>query len=83
MIAEIGHIGYGVRPSTRRRGVGTWALGRILEVAGQSGMNRVLLICEASNTASINTIERNGGDLEAVVNTADGPVARYWINVIA
>jgi len=46
-------------------------------------MNRVLLVCEASNTASINTIERNGGDLEAVVNRADGPVARYWINVIA
>lgn len=27
-VSRMGHIGYGVRPSARRRGVATWALGR-------------------------------------------------------
>ena len=26
-----GHIGYGIRPSARRRGLATWALGRMLD----------------------------------------------------
>ncbi|WP_406046126.1 GNAT family N-acetyltransferase [Micromonospora sp. NBC_00898] len=37
-----GHIGYGIRPSARRRGLATWALGRMLDEARTLGLDRVL-----------------------------------------
>ncbi|MEU1623639.1 GNAT family N-acetyltransferase [Streptomyces sp. NPDC005722] len=63
-VQRYGHIGYGVRPSSRRRGLATWALGRMVGEARRLGLDRVLVICEAANTASARTIERNGGVLE-------------------
>lgn len=78
---QLGHIGYGIRPSSRRRGVGTWALGQMLDVAAKSGMDRVLLVCETDNTASIKTIENTDGVLEAIRETEDGPPRRYWIDL--
>ncbi|MET7329782.1 GNAT family N-acetyltransferase [Nonomuraea sp. NPDC005650] len=78
-----GHIGYGVRPSARRRGLAAWALGRMLDEARALGMDRVLLVCAADNVASVKTIERHGGVLEGVRDTALGPARRYWINVAA
>src|SRR5580700_9059930 len=75
-----GHIGYGIRPSARRRGLATWALGRMLGEARALGLDRVLLVCEAGNVASAKTIERQGGILEAVRDTEHGPMRRYWIN---
>ncbi|MFD3719682.1 GNAT family N-acetyltransferase [Streptomyces sp. NPDC058674] len=76
-----GHIGYGVRPSARRRGLATWALGRVLHEARVLGMDRVLLTCDPSNSASIRTIESNGGVLEDVRETLIGPKRRYWIDL--
>lgn len=32
-----GHIGYGIRPTARRRGLATWALGRMLDEARALG----------------------------------------------
>lgn len=37
-----GHIGYGIRPSARRRGLAMWALGRMLDEARALGLERVL-----------------------------------------
>ncbi|GAA1671601.1 GNAT family N-acetyltransferase [Kribbella yunnanensis] len=74
-----GHIGYGIRPSARGRGLATWALGEILNEARARGMARVLLVCVDDNEASARTIERNGGVLEEV----RGPVRRYWIELPA
>jgi predicted acetyltransferase len=79
-IRSAGHIGYGVRPSARRRGLATWALGHILNEAGTLGINRVLLVCDASNLASAATIERNGGVFERVQETDHGLARRYWIS---
>ena len=59
-----GHIGYGISPSARRHGLGTWALAQMLNCARDLGMDRVLLVCEPDNRASAATIERNGGVLE-------------------
>jgi predicted acetyltransferase len=28
-LMQLGHIGYGIQPSARRRGLATWALGRM------------------------------------------------------
>ena len=77
---DIGHIGYGVRPSARRRGLATWALAEMLQEArAVLAVDRVLVPCLADNIASARTIERNGGVLEGIRVTDHGPVARYWI----
>jgi predicted acetyltransferase len=77
---HLGHIGYGVRPSARRRGLASWALGEMLKEARVAlGLDRVLMPCLADNVASARTIERNGGVLEGIRDTEHGPVRRYWI----
>jgi len=80
-VRQFGHIGYGIRPSSRRRGLATWALGRILDEARTLGLDRVLIVCEADNHASVKTIERQGGNLEGVWDTEHGPMRRYWIKI--
>jgi predicted acetyltransferase len=77
-VARMGHVGYGVRPSGRGRGVATWALGQMLDEARVVGLKRVLIVCAADNLASARVIEKNGGVLD------DGPShgllqRRYWI----
>ena len=80
--SDLGHIGYGVRPSARRRGLASWALGRMLvEARAALGLDRVLIPCLAGNVASARTIERNGGVLQNIVETDHGPVRRYWITL--
>lgn len=76
-----GHIGYGIRPSARRRGLGTWALGKMVDEAQLLGMDRVLLVCAAGNVASAKTIERQGGVRENVSKAGPSRVWRYWISV--
>lgn len=74
-----GHIGYGVRPSARRRGLATWALREMLGEARARGIERVLMVCEAGNLASARTIERCGGVAEPADESA--PTRRYWIDL--
>ena len=78
---DFGHIGYGIRPSARRRGLATWALGRILDEARPLGLERVLVACATDNIASAKTIERQGGVLEDIWETEHGAMRRYWINI--
>jgi predicted acetyltransferase len=56
-----GHIGFGIRPSARRRGLATWAMALMLEEARGLGLGRVLAVCALDNVASVKTIERYGG----------------------
>ncbi|MFD9133151.1 GNAT family N-acetyltransferase [Streptomyces bottropensis] len=76
-----GHIGYSIRPSARRRGLATWALGAVLPEACAPGLGRVLITCDDDNAASARTIERNGGVLEDVRTTDEGIKRRYWITL--
>lgn len=76
-----GHIGYSIRPSARRRGLATWALGAVLPEARALGLGRVLITCDDDNVASARTIERNGGVLEDVRTTDEGIKRRYWITL--
>lgn len=76
-----GHVGYGVRPSARGRGLATWALRRMLEDARRCGRSRLLLVCDVGNAASAQVIERCGGVLEGVGDTPLGPARRYWIEL--
>lgn len=81
-IRSAGNIGYGIRPSARRRGHASLALGHILNEAGRLGINPVLLVCDAGNVASATIIERNGGVFEGVKETDHGLVRRYWITTV-
>jgi predicted acetyltransferase len=76
-----GHIGYGIRPSARNRGLATWALGRMLDEARAVGLDRVLFVCADDNAASARTIERSGGVLEDIRATELGRARRYWIEL--
>jgi predicted acetyltransferase len=80
-VLQRGHVGYGVRPSARGRGIATWALGEVLRRAPESGLNHVLLVCLDDNIPSIKTIERHRGVLEHVVNDGGVRVRRYWIDL--
>jgi predicted acetyltransferase len=75
-----GHIGYGIRPSARRRGLATWALGEMLrEARACLGLDRVLMVCAVDNVASARTIERNGGVFEGIRETELDRIRRYWV----
>jgi predicted acetyltransferase len=80
-VARMGHIGYGVRPSARGRGVATWALGRMLDEARTVGLERVLIVCEPDNIASASVIEHNGGVSDDAEATDQLEPCRYWINL--
>jgi predicted acetyltransferase len=80
-LSDFGHIGYGIRPSARRRGLATWALGRMLGEARLLGLDQVLIICEAGNIASAKTIEHHGGILEDIRDTELSAVRLYWIKI--
>ncbi len=75
LLQEGGHIGYSVKPSARKRGHASAALGLAVAVAADLGIGRVLVTCEEDNDASRRTIESNGGVLEDVRNGK----RRYWI----
>jgi len=75
-----GHIGYGIRPEFRGRGYATEILLRALQIVRDLGVQKVLVTCNDSNTASGVVIERCGGVLENTINTDDGErVRRYWL----
>jgi predicted acetyltransferase len=76
-----GHVGYGIRPSARRRGLATWALRRMLQEAPALGLDRVLAVCAVGNAASVTTIERCGGVFDGIRHTGAGPLRRYWFEV--
>jgi predicted acetyltransferase len=76
-----GHIGYGVRPSARRRGLATSAVGAVLSEAQARGIDRVLITCHDDNVASARTIEHHDGVLEDVRDTELGRTRRYWIDL--
>ena len=51
-----GHIGYGIRPSERRNGYATKLLALSLEKTKELDITKVLVVCDAVNTASEKTI---------------------------
>lgn len=76
-----GHIGYGVRPSERRKGHASQILSLTLEKARELGLSRVLITCNKENTGSARTILKNGGVLENEVPEEDEITQRYWIDL--
>jgi predicted acetyltransferase len=78
-----GHIGYGVRPSARRRGYATEILRQTLLEAHALGLRKIRLTCDKDNIASARTILSNGGELdsEEFLPAEQRVVSRYWISL--
>ena len=76
-----GHIGYGIRPSARRKGFATALLAQTLIRAREIGLREVLLTCDKRNEASARTILRNGGILlnEELIPSRGEAIQRYVI----
>lgn len=55
-----GHIGYGIRPSERRKGYAGFLLNSLLENASEHGLKEVLLAAWSDNIASWKTMEHCG-----------------------
>jgi len=76
-----GHIGYGIRPSERRKGYAVQSLKLMLEEAKARHISEVLIGVHENNTGSRKTVEKCGGIYENTV-TIEGdaePIRRYWI----
>lgn len=76
---KYGHIGFGVRPSERKKGYAAAMLEYALSVCKDKGMNRVILGCYKDNPASAAVIIKNGGVL--ISETGDyteGRISRYY-----
>ena len=77
-----GHIGYGIRPSERRKGYATAILELALEKTKVMGLEKVLVTCNKDNIGSAKTIINNGGILESEFEEDWGNIVqRYWIRI--
>ena len=75
-----GHIGYGIRPTERKKGYATQLLKLSLEKTKELGIDRVLVVCDAVNIGSDKTILNNGGVMDAdFVEDNGNVIKRYWI----
>ncbi|MCU5683802.1 GNAT family N-acetyltransferase [Bacillus wiedmannii] len=77
-----GHIGYGIRPSERRKGYATKLLELSLEKTKELNITKALVVCDEVNTASEKTILHNGGLRDDDFIEEDGNVVRrFWIEL--
>jgi predicted acetyltransferase len=80
---EGGHIGYGIRPTMRRRGYATRILAETLLKAKALGIARALVTCDKGNVGSARTILKNGGVFhsEERLPGHEDIKQRYWISL--
>ncbi|MFH7834434.1 GNAT family N-acetyltransferase [Bacillus luti] len=77
-----GHIGYGIRPSERRKGYATKLLALSLEKTKELNITKALVVCDEVNTASEKTILHNGGLRDKDFTEENGNVVRrFWIEL--
>lgn len=78
-----GHIGYGIRPTERRKGYNKINLYLGLIEARKLGLEKVMLDCDVNNIASDKTMQALGGVLERTeIDPSDGILTNvYWFNV--
>lgn len=83
MLVHGGHIGYGIRPTERRKGYNkiNLYLG-LLKALEEFNLDKVMLDCDVKNLGSDKTIQALGGVLERTdIDDYDGTLTNvYWIN---
>lgn len=75
-----GHIGYGIRPSERKKWYATEMLRLALFEAQKLQISRVLITCLDENIPSAKVIENNGGVFERFAERDGKQYRRYWID---
>jgi predicted acetyltransferase len=77
------HVYYEIRPSMRKRGYGTMALGLALKKARRFGLAHIIVVCRKSNVGSRKIIEKNGGKLLRAVKVRGypQPFLKYHIDL--
>jgi len=81
LLIEGGHIGYGIRPSERRKGHATKILELALNEAKKLGIKRALVTCDKDNIGSRKTILTNGGEFYRENLYEGRKVQAYWIKI--
>ncbi len=77
-----GHVGYGVKPSARGRGLATLQLKLALEKVKELGIERALITCNRTNVASRQVILNNRGVADTPYTEEDGTIVeRFWIDL--
>ena len=79
-----GHIGYSVKPSCRKKGIGTMMLRDFLSTCIKKyKLDKVLITCFDDNIASKKVIINNGGEFEnsIIYPPTDSILERYWIRL--
>ena len=76
-----GHIGDGVRPSERRKGIATRMIALALDECRKLGIEKVLMVCNKENIGSAKSIRNNGGVLENEIVVDGVTEQRYWIEL--
>ena len=77
-----GHCGYSVRPSERGKGYAKEMLRLNIQNAKRLGIEKMLVTCDTSNSASEKTILANGGVFEKFIDVDGTQMKRYWIKVV-
>ena len=77
-----GHIGDGVRPSERRKGIATKMIAMALEECKKLGIEKVLMVCDRDDFGSAKSIRNNGGVLENEIEVDGVLKQRYWIDLV-
>ncbi len=81
LIEHGGHIGYGIRPSERKKGYGTIILKLSVIQAKKLGILKIRITCDDNNIASEKIILKNNGVFDSKVVDNKKIVKRFWINI--
>lgn len=74
-----GHIGLGIRPSYRGKGLGKLLMKLSIAKLNAMDVSAVHIHCYKDNSASANTIIANGGELSSELALGDKVVHRYLV----
>ncbi len=83
LLVSGGNIGYSIRPDERRKGYGKRMLAAALDYCRWLRLDRALVTCSDTNTASRRTILSNGGVYENTLYSEEDlrNIERYWITL--
>lgn len=74
-----GHMGMGIRPSYRRRGLGKRLMRLSIEKLYGMGVGAIHIHCYRENSASSGCIVANGGVLESEITVDEKVIQRYLV----